>query len=97
VDTVAQKHVQITSGERTNVHAGGGVCLFAHRDGLSGIANQGKVRLQSQADDTQIDSARNIHFTAVDGKLVGIGKEILLMTPEGAYLKLHGNTVEVGG
>ncbi|MEF9406965.1 DUF2345 domain-containing protein, partial [Ralstonia solanacearum species complex bacterium KE055] len=38
VDTVAQKHVQITSGERTNVHAGGGVCLFAHRDGLSGIA-----------------------------------------------------------
>lgn len=97
VDTVAQKHVQITSGERTNVHAGGGVCLFAHRDGLSAIANQGKLHLQSQADDTQIDSARNIHFTAVDGKLVGIGKEILLMTPEGAYLKLHGNTVEVGG
>ncbi|WP_197346435.1 DUF2345 domain-containing protein, partial [Ralstonia pseudosolanacearum] len=27
VDTVAQKHVQITSGERTNLHAGGGLSL----------------------------------------------------------------------
>ncbi|MGC0018175.1 DUF2345 domain-containing protein, partial [Ralstonia pseudosolanacearum] len=50
VDTVAQKHVQITSGERTNLHAGGGLSLFAHQDGISAIANQGKLRLQSQAD-----------------------------------------------
>lgn len=97
VDTVAQKHLQFTSGGRTNMHAGRGVSIFAHQDGISAIANQGKVRLQSQADDTQIDSAKNIHFTAVDGKLVGIGKEILLMTPEGAYLKLYGDTIEVGG
>lgn len=97
VDTVAQKHVQITSGERTNLHAGGGLSFFAHQDGISAIANQGKLRLQSRADDTLIDSAKNIHWTAVDGKLVGIGKEILLMTPEGAYLKLSGSTVEVGG
>ncbi|WP_412769986.1 type VI secretion system Vgr family protein, partial [Ralstonia pseudosolanacearum] len=60
VDTVAQKHVQITSGERTNLHAGGGLSLFAHQDGISAIANQGKVHLQSQADDTLIDSAKNI-------------------------------------
>lgn len=97
VDTVAQKHVQITSGERTNLHAGGGLSLFAHQDGISAIANQGKVHLQSQADDTLIDSAKNIHWTAVDGKLVGVAKEIVFMTPEGAYLKLHGDTVEVGG
>lgn len=97
VDTVAQKHVQITSGERTNLHAGGGLSLFAHQDGISAIANQGKVHLQSQADDTLIDSAKNIHWTAVDGKLVGVAKEIVFMTPEGAYLKLAGSTVEVGG
>jgi len=94
---VAQKHLQFTSGERTNLHAGRGMSLFAHQDGISAIANQGKVRLQSQADDTQIDSAKNIHFTAADGKLVGIGKEIVLMTSDGAYLRLHGSTVEVGG
>ncbi|AXV84402.1 type VI secretion system Vgr family protein [Ralstonia solanacearum] len=97
VDTVAQKHVQVTSGERINMQAGGGLSFFAHQDGISAIANQGKLRLQSQADDTLIDSAKNIHWTAVDGKLVGIAKEVLLMTPEGAYLKLAGGTVEVGG
>ncbi|WP_240435770.1 type VI secretion system Vgr family protein [Ralstonia solanacearum] len=97
VDTVAQKHVQVTSGERINLQAGDGLSLFAHQAGISAIANQGKLHLQSQADDTLIDSAKNIHWTAVDGKLVGVAREILLMTLEGAYLKLAGSTVEVGG
>ena len=97
VDTVAQKHLQFTSGERTNVHAGRGVSLFAHQDGISAIANQGKVRLQSQADDTQIDSAKNIQFTAAGGKLAGMASEqVVFITSGGAYLKLDGANIELG-
>ena len=42
IDQIAQQHMQITSGERINLHAGHGVAMFAHGNGVSAIANQGK-------------------------------------------------------
>ena len=97
VDQVAQQHVQVTSGERISLQAGRGVAMFAHGDGVSAIANQGKVTIQSQNDDTQIDSAKNIQLTAAGGRLAGTARdEIVLVTSGGAYLKLHGGDIELG-
>ncbi|ASL46787.1 hypothetical protein bAD24_III05315 [Burkholderia sp. AD24] len=97
IDQVAQKNVQVASGQRISLQAGQGIAMFAQSDGVSAIANQGKVLVQSQADDTQIDSAKNIHFTAAGGKIVGMASEqITFTTSGGAYLKLHGTNVELG-
>ncbi|MFL9873507.1 type VI secretion system Vgr family protein [Paraburkholderia megapolitana] len=97
VDTVAQNHLQYTSGQRINMQAGHSVNLFAQSEGISAIANQGKVKLQSQADDTQIDSAKNIQFTAAGGKLVGMASDqVVFVTSGGAYLKLQGANIELG-
>ncbi|MDF3095307.1 DUF2345 domain-containing protein [Burkholderia semiarida] len=97
IDQVAQQHVQLTSGQRINLHGGRGVAMFAHSDGVSAIANQGKVTLQSQNDDTQIDSAKNIQFTAADGKITGMANDqVVFTTSGGAYLKLHGSDIELG-
>ncbi|KAF1036782.1 MAG: Actin cross-linking toxin VgrG1 [Burkholderia lata] len=97
IDQVAQQHVQLSSGQRINLHGGRGVAMFAHSDGVSAIANQGKVTLQSQADDTQIDSAKNIQFTAADGKITGMANDqVVFTTSGGAYLKLHGSDIELG-
>ncbi|WDR88166.1 type VI secretion system Vgr family protein [Burkholderia ambifaria] len=97
IDQVAQQHVQVTSGERINLHAGCGVAMFAHDDGVSAIANQGKVTIQSQNDDTRVDSAKNIQLTAAGGKLVGTASdEVVLVTSGGAYLRLRGGDIELG-
>ncbi|WP_342613509.1 type VI secretion system Vgr family protein [Burkholderia ambifaria] len=97
IDQVAQQHVQLTSGQRINLHGGRGVAMFAHSDGVSAIANQGKVTLQSQNDDTQIDSAKNIQLTAADGKITGMANDqVVFTTSGGAYLKLHGSDIELG-
>ncbi|MEK6353935.1 MAG: type VI secretion system Vgr family protein [Burkholderia cenocepacia] len=97
IDQIAQQHMQITSGERINLHAGHGVAMFAHGNGVSAIAHQGKVALQSQNDDTQIESGKNIQLTAADGRLAGTASdEIVFVTSGGAYLKLHGSDVELG-
>ena len=97
IDQIAQQHMQITSGERINLHAGHGVAMFAHGDGISAIANHGKVALQSQHDDTQIESGKNIQLTAADGKLAGTASdEVVFVTSGGAYLKLHGGDIELG-
>ncbi len=97
IDHVAQQHLQFTSGQRLNMHAGRGVSMFAHQDGVSAIANQGLLKLQSQADNTQIDSAKNINLTAAGGKISGMASEqVVLVTSGGAYLKLDGGNVEIG-
>jgi uncharacterized protein (DUF2345 family) len=89
--------MQIASGERINLHAGHGVAMFAHGDGVSAIAHQGKVALQSQNDDTQIESGKNIQLTAADGRLAGTASdEVVFVTAGGAYLKLHGSDIELG-
>nr|WP_242538440.1 type VI secretion system Vgr family protein [Trinickia acidisoli] len=97
IDYVARQHVQVASGQRLHLQAGQGVAVFAQSDGISAIANQGKVTLQSQADDTQIDSAKNIQLTAAGGKLAGAAsEEVVFVTSGGAYLKLHGANIELG-
>ena len=97
IDQVAQNHLQLTSGQRINMHGGRGVAMFAHSDGVSAVANQGKVTLQSQNDDTEIDSAKNIQFTAADGKITGMANDkVVFTTSGGAYLKLHGSDIELG-
>ncbi|WP_175917386.1 type VI secretion system Vgr family protein [Burkholderia pyrrocinia] len=97
IDQIARQHVQLTSGERINLHGGHGIAMFAHSDGVSAIANQGKVTIQSQKDDTQVDSAKNIQLTAAGGTLAGMANDqVVLVTSGGAYLKLDGGNIELG-
>ncbi|WP_258187493.1 type VI secretion system Vgr family protein [Trinickia symbiotica] len=97
VDSVAQGHIQFASAHRVNLQAGHGVAMFAHREGVSAIANQGKVMLQSQADDTQIESAKSIRLMAAEGQLAGTASdEVVFVTSGGAYLKLRGGDIELG-
>ncbi|WP_321812894.1 type VI secretion system Vgr family protein [Burkholderia sp. BCC1985] len=97
IDQIAQQHVQVSSGERIKLHAGRGVAMFAHSDGVSAIANHGKVTIQSQHDDTQVDSAKNLQLTASGGNLVGTASdEVVFVTSGGAYLKLRGGDIELG-
>jgi len=97
IDQVARQHVQVASGQKISLQAGQGLAMFAQADGVSAVANHGKVMLQSQADDTQIDSAKNIKITAAGGKLSGAASdEVVFVTSGGAYLKLHGENIELG-
>ena len=88
VDTVAQQHLQLTSGQRFSVNAGKGVSLFAHHGGLHAIAHKGRLLLQSQHDDTAINSAKNMQLTATEGTVTVSGKVILLVAEDGSFLKL---------
>ncbi|QBR02327.1 type VI secretion system tip protein VgrG [Paraburkholderia pallida] len=97
IDQVARQHVQVASGERISLQGGHGVAMFAQADGISVIANHGKLTTASQSDDTQIHSAKDLQLTAADGKLVGTASDqVVFATTGGAYLKLHGQNIELG-
>jgi type VI secretion system secreted protein VgrG len=88
VDTAAQQHMQLTAGQRFSVNAGKGLSLFAHHGGLHAIAHNGKLLMQSQHDDTTIESAQNMQLTASEGTVTVTGKVILLVAADGSFLKL---------
>lgn len=88
IDTVAQQHLQLTAGQSFSLNAGKGISLFAHNGGLTGIAHTGKLLLQSQHDDTDINSAKNLKLTATEGTATIAAKVILLVAEDGSFLKL---------
>jgi type VI secretion system secreted protein VgrG len=97
LDTVAQQHMQLTAGQRFNLNAGKGISLFAHHDGITQIAHHGTFLMQSQHQDMQLDSATDIKMTAGRRLVIMAEQEIVLMVGGGAYLKLKGGAVEIGG
>ncbi|WP_229217545.1 type VI secretion system Vgr family protein [Massilia forsythiae] len=88
IDSVAQRHLQLTAGQHIGVHAGKGISLFAQNDGLSAIAHFGKLLLQSQHDDTDVNAAKNLKLSATDGMATISAKVILLVAEDGSFLKL---------
>jgi type VI secretion system secreted protein VgrG len=97
IDTVAQQHMQLTSGQRFNLNAGKGISLFSHIDGIRQIAHKGKFVMQSQHDDMQVDSAKDLKMTAGQRMVFMAQDEITFIVSGGAYLTLKGGEVEVGG
>lgn len=98
VDTVAVQHIQSASGGRTIVNAGQGVSTFAQSGGIKTIAHQGDHVMQSQKGDTVIQSSLDLKLSASGGKVHIMGAtEITLAVSGGAYLKLAGGNVELGG
>jgi type VI secretion system secreted protein VgrG len=96
IDSVAQQHLQLTSGQRFNLNAGKGISLFSQQDGLVAIANYGKLLMQSQHDTTQIDSAKDVKISA-RGRVTIMAEEIVFVNSGGAYISLKGGTPEIGG
>jgi type VI secretion system secreted protein VgrG len=96
IDTVAQQHLQLVAGQRVAVNAGKGVSLFAQHGGLDAIAHFGKLTLQSQHDDTVVNSAKNMQLTASDGVVTVSAKVVRLIAEDGSFLKLGDGAVVIG-
>jgi type VI secretion system secreted protein VgrG len=96
IDTVAQQHLQLAAGQRFTVNAGKGISFFAQHGGLNAIAHFGKLVLQSQHDDTAIDSARNMQLTASDGVVTVSAKALHMVTEDGSFIRMGNGEFVIG-
>lgn len=96
IDTVAQQHLQLAAGQRFTVNAGKGVSLFAQHGGLNAIAHNGKLVLQSQHDDTSIDSGKNMQLTASDGVVTVSAKALHLVVGDGSFIRMGDGVFVIG-
>ncbi len=90
LDTVAQQNLQMSAGQRATLNAGKGISLFAHGDGINMIAHSGKLLMQSQHGETELNAAKDVKFTATEGKIIGVAKEIVLIAEDGSFIKIGG-------
>lgn len=90
IETAAQTDLSMTAGQHACVNAGKGVSLFSQSGGISAIAQQGKVLVQSQGDSTEVNAAKELMLTASEGKVIAMGKEIVLIAEDGSFIKIGG-------
>lgn len=96
IDTTAQRHMQLAAGQRFAVSAGKGVSLFAQSGGLNAVAHAGKLLIQSQQDDTAIDSARNMQLTASDGVVTVSAKALHFVVEDGTFIRMGNGEFIIG-
>jgi type VI secretion system secreted protein VgrG len=93
---VAQQHIQAVAGQHVNIHAGKGMSLFSHQDGMKHIARAGKLDIQAQQDSIGIAADRDVNITASQGNIVIAAKTSLTLLCGGAYIKIADGKIEHG-
>ncbi|MNK88899.1 Phage-related baseplate assembly protein [compost metagenome] len=94
-DTTAQDHLQLSSGAAMRLQAGKGISAFAQDEGISAIANRGKVLVQAQDDDMVHNAQKNLHLSAAEGEVLITAPTIRLVADDGSYIRIGGG-VEIG-
>ena len=96
IHLVSGNHTDITAGQSLTAHAAESVNLFAQSSGIKMQANQGKVEVQAQNDELQLNALKDATLTSSAGKITIAAKEEILITCKGAYIKLSNGEVEIG-
>lgn len=94
-DITAQDHLHLTSGAGMHLNAGAGLCAFAQDEGITAIANRGKVLVQAQENDIALNAQHNLHASASEGEIVLTAPTIRLVADDGSYIRIGGG-VELG-
>ena len=96
IPLVSGNHTDITAGQSLTAHAAESLNLFAQSSGIKVQANQGKVEVQAQNDELQLNALKDATLTSSAGKITIAAKEEVLITCKGAYIKLSNGEVEIG-
>ncbi|MBV8157697.1 MAG: DUF2345 domain-containing protein [Dyella sp.] len=80
------------------IAAGDVLSLFAHKLGIKLFAARGKVLIQAQSDAMELVSEKNMQLTSASGTLTANAQNGVVLSGGGsAYVKVHGDNVEIGG
>ena len=96
IHLISGNHTDISTGQSLTAHAAESLNLFAQSSGIKMQANQGKVEVQAQNDELQLNALKDATLTSSAGKVTIAAKEEILITCKGAYIKLSNGEVEIG-
>uniref|UniRef100_UPI000484D6B9 type VI secretion system Vgr family protein n=1 Tax=Burkholderia sp. WSM2232 TaxID=944436 RepID=UPI000484D6B9 len=98
VNTATSGGFNVSALKNMVVSAAGAVSLFAQRLGIRMIAARGKVLIQAQSDGLDCVAQQNIELCSAGGTLTAHAANGVVLQGGGtAYIKIHGDSVEIGG
>jgi type VI secretion system secreted protein VgrG len=98
VSVATSTRFNVTALKNVAVAAGEVLSLFAHRLGIRMFAARGKVQIQAQSDAMELVAQKNVQITSADGTAtVNAANGVVLGGGGTAYIKVHGDNVEIGG
>ncbi|MBB5190622.1 type VI secretion system secreted protein VgrG [Silvimonas terrae] len=97
VTLTAKNNIDAGAMDHVTVAAGKTLSLFAHQEGMKLYAAKGKVQMQAQSDELHINSDKDMQITSSHGQVTVAGDSKVTITSQGAYIKLEGGNVEIGG
>ena len=96
IHLVSGNHTDITAGQSLTAHAVESLNLFAQSSGIKVQANQGKVEVQAQNDELQLNALKDAVLTSSSGRVNIAAQEEVLITCKGAYIKFSNGEIEIG-
>ena len=99
LDLVAQRDTNQTTGRRWLHNVGQHVSLFVNgvkdKIAMKLITAQGKMLLQAQSDSIEAMADKDFMITACKGKIVITGKEEILLTSGGGYIRIKDGNIDI--
>lgn len=93
----------VSTGQDVNIASGGGLMasianqlsLFVHRAGMKLIAASGKVDIQAQSDEMELQSQQAMRLSSTENAIIMAGKKEILLTSGDAYIRIADGNIEI--
>lgn len=92
----AGRDVSLSSGRSFFASVRGAISMFAYQLGLRLIAAKGKVVIQAQSDEMELDSLKNLTVRSVGGKLILTARDEVWIGAGGSYIQINGGGIVNG-
>lgn len=76
--------------------AGKCISLFAQSTGIKIFASKGKVEVQAQGDEMDIEAFKDITMKSSTGKILIAAKQEIILTAGSGYIRIGNSQVEIG-
>ncbi len=92
----AGKNIDLGASENLTAAVGEAISLFAHHNGMKLFAGEGALQAQAQTGQMELSAKQDVAITSTDGQVQVAAAKSLLLTCQGAYIKLEGGEIEIG-
>jgi len=93
----AAQHIDSSTAKDYRIAAGDNISLFTVEQDIKILANKGKIQLQAQHNQMDINAQDDLNITSSKGKTLITAKNEIILNSGGAYIKLKDGHIEIGG
>jgi type VI secretion system secreted protein VgrG len=92
----ARSNLDLGAGNHVTIAAGQGASIFAQDQGIQLVAAKADFSAAAHSGQMKLACSQDMTLSSLDGKLHAISAGALILSSQGAYIKLDGGNIELG-